>query len=305
MPYLLIKVADGGVGPLRITRSRSTTWCCFPSRCAPRLGACAVADHRLHRLHRHRGRRAVRPVQCGAPVQFHGGLLIAAVPIIGADPGPADQSPGPPDGDALDQADHQIQQSGPTGQPRYRRGSACRSSSPVTTLGYAIGPIIANRRFGDVRHGGRRRVPGDDGPGLHAQPPRPGPNDSLRAVVLAWVAVSGPSARRRRSSCTSGSWPGAARATVIAYVEPAVAVARRHRGQPLTASIVGSFFILAARSSRRVPTRSQPASTPAAARTAGGPSARRSPDGARDRWCSAVRGLRAPSYHRRRPRARR
>ena len=152
----------------------------------------------------------------------------------------------------------------------------------LTALGYAIGPIIANRKFGDVPAAAVNAVCLGMAalvyaPAAAATWPRAVPS----VQVLASLAVLG-------AVCTAAAFvvyfrliaeAGAARATVITYVNPAVAVALGVivLNEPLTASIVGSFVLILAGSilATRANTQAgQSASTLAAAphsTQAGGP----------------------------------
>ena len=258
IPYLLIKVADGGVSVPVLVFTRVT------------LGSLLLLPISLRRrefgaLRGHwRWLIAFTVIEIIGPFALlssaerrlsssTSGLLVAAVPIIGAvvawlTGGGRDRLT------AVRWAGLIVGFGGVAllAGPDTAKGDALSVGAVLlTALGYAIGPIIANRKLADVPAAAVNTVclgmaALAYAPAAAATWPRAIPS----AQVIASLAGLG-------AICTAAAFVvyfrliaevGAARATVITYVNPAVAVALGVivLGEPLTASIVGSFVLILA-----------------------------------------------------------
>ena len=178
------------------------------------------------------------------------GLLVAAVPIIGA---VLSRLTGSPDRlTAVRWAGLIIGFSGVAllVGPNMAKGDALSVAEVLlTALGYAIGPIIANRKLAGVPAAAVNAVCLGMAalvyaPAAAATWPRSIPSVPVLASLAALGAI-----------CTAAAFVvyfrliaevGAARATVITYVNPAVAVTLGVivLGEQLTATIVGSFVLI-------------------------------------------------------------
>ena len=257
IPYLLIKVADGGVSVPVLVFTRVT------------VGCLVLLPFALHRreLGTLRGHwwwliaftvtEIIGPFALLSSAERRlsssaSGLLVAAVPIIGAVLGRL--TGGQDRLTAVRWAGLIIGFGGVAllAGPNVARGDALSVAEVLlTALGYAIGPIIANRKFGGVSAVAVNAVC----LGMAALVYAPAaavtwPRSLPSAEVLASLAALG-------AVCTAAAFviyfrliaeAGAARATVITYVNPAVAVALGVvvLGEPLTVSVVGSFVLILA-----------------------------------------------------------
>jgi drug/metabolite transporter (DMT)-like permease len=257
IPYLLIKVADGGVSVPVLVFTRVT------------LGALLLLPIALrrHELGALRGRwpwlAAFAVAEIIAPFALlssaerrlsssTSGLLVAAVPIIGAVL--ARLTGGRDRLTWLRWAGLVIGFGGVAllAGPGTGKGDAVSVAEVLlTAVGYATGPLIANRKLADVPGAAANTVC----LGMAALAYAPAaivtwPRTMPSAEVIASLAALG-------AICTAAAFVlyfrliaevGAARATVITYVNPAVAVALGVivLGEPLTAAIVGSFVLILA-----------------------------------------------------------
>jgi len=255
IPYLLIKVADGGVSVPVLVFVRVALGSLL-------LLPVAVRRRELGALRGHwpwliafTVTEIIGPFALLSSAERRlssstAGLLVAAVPIIGA---AASRLTGGPDRlTAVRWVGLIIGFSGVAvlAGPDAAHGDALSVAEVLlTALGYAIGPIIANRKLADVPPVAANAVC----LGLAALVYAP-------AAALTWPAAT-PSVEVLASLaalgaiCTAAAFVvyfrliaevGAARATVITYVNPAVAVALGVivLGEHLTPSIVGSFALI-------------------------------------------------------------
>jgi drug/metabolite transporter (DMT)-like permease len=296
IPYLLIKVADGGVSVPVLVWSRVTVGALILVPMALAQGAWR-AEQRAVLLRHWQWLVAYAVIEIAGPwallstAERHlssstSGLLVASVPAIGALLawllGRSAPGRGPAAADRLTLVRVAGLALGFAGVallagPGAGRGDLLADAEVLATaVGYAAGPIIANRKLGEV-------------PGIAAN-----------AVCLVLVAIvytpaaaltwphAVPSAQVLASLAALGAvctaaglvgyfWliseVGAARATVVTYVNPAVAVALGAAvlGERLTPAIGVSFVliltgsVLATRAPRPVSPGADPISSPAAA----------------------------------------
>jgi len=284
IPYLLIKVADGGVAVPVLVFARVTLGCLVLLPITLRRRELGTLRGHWRWLIAFTVAEIIGPFALLSSAERRlsssaSGLLVAAVPIIGAVL--ARLTGGQDRLTAVRWAGLVIGFGGVAllAGPNMAKGDALSVAEVLlTALGYAIGPIIANRQFAGVSPAAVNAVC----LGMAALVYAPAaaltwPPSVPSAAVLASLAGLG-------VICTAAAFvvyfrliaeAGAARATVITYVNPAVAVALGvivlH--EPLTASIVGSFVliltgsILATRANARANTRaSTRANTAAMAR---------------------------------------
>jgi drug/metabolite transporter (DMT)-like permease len=257
LPYLLIKVADGGVSVPVLVFTRVTLGSLF-------LLPIALRRHELGALAGHWAWLAAFAVaEIIAPFALlssaerrlsssTSGLLVAAVPIIGAVLGLL--TGGQDRLTRLRWAGLVIGFGGVAvlAGPGTGRGDAVAVAEVLlTAVGYATGPLIANRKLADVPGAAANTVCLGMAALVYAPAaaltwPRALPSAQVIAALAALGIV-----------CTAAGFAvyfrliaetGAARATVITYVNPAVAVALGVivLGEPLTAAIVGSFALILA-----------------------------------------------------------
>jgi drug/metabolite transporter (DMT)-like permease len=280
IPYLLIKVADGGVSVPVLVFARVTVGC---------LVLLPITLHRreLGALRGHwRWLIAFTVTEIIGPFALlssaerrlsssTSGLLVAAVPIIGAVL--ARLTGGQDRLTAVRWTGLIIGFGGVAllAGPNMAKGDALSVVEVLlTALGYAIGPIIANRKFGDVPPAAVNAVCLGMAALVYAPAAAATWPPAVPSVqVLASLAVLG-------AVCTAAAFvvyfrliaeAGAARATVITYVNPAVAVALGVivLNEPLTASIVGSFVLILAGSI--LATRANPRAGRSASKPGAGP----------------------------------
>jgi drug/metabolite transporter (DMT)-like permease len=259
IPYLLIKVADGGVSVPVLVFTRVT------------LGSLLLLPIALHRreLGTLRGHwpwlaaftvtEIIGPFALLSSAERRlssstSGLLIAAVPIIGAVLARL-TGPGNGAGDRLTRLRWAGLIIGFGGVallagPGTGAGDAVAVAEVLlTALGYAIGPMIANRKLAAVPGAAANTVCLGMAALVYAPFaaltwPKTVPSAQVIASLVALGVV-----------CTAAAFVvyfrliaevGAARATVITYVNPAVAVALGVivLGEPLTIAIVGSFVLI-------------------------------------------------------------
>ena len=307
LPYLLIKVADGGVSVPVLVFARVT------------VGALVLLPITLRRreLGALRGHWAwlvtfavtelIGPFALLASAERRlpsstSGLLVAAVPIIGAVL--ARLTGGQDRLTAVRWTGLIIGFGGVAllAGPDAARGDALSVAEVLlTALGYAIGPIIANRKLSGLPPVAANTV--CLGMAAVAYAPAAAltwPHSTPSVQVLASLAALG-------AICTAAGFVvyfgliaevGAARATVITYVNPAVAVALGVLvlGEHFTAAMAGSFALILAGSilaTRANPGGRRPAPrTPWTPRT---PRAPRVPWGRRVRPAVGPLGDRGPS----------
>ena len=227
------------------------------------------------------------------------GLLVAAVPIIGAVL--ARLTGGQDRLTAVRWAGLIIGFGGVAllAGPDAARGDALSVAEVLlTALGYAIGPIIANRKLSGLPPVAANTV--CLGMAAVAYAPAAAltwPHSMPSVQVLASLAGLG-------AICTAAGFVvyfgliaevGAARATVITYVNPAVAVALGVLvlGEHLTAAMAGSFALILAGSI--LATRANPGARRPAPRTPRIPWTSRAPWGRRVRPAAGPLGDRGPS----------
>ena len=257
LPYLLIKVADGGVSVPVLVFARVT------------VGSLVLLPITLHRreLGALRGHWAwlvtfavvelIGPFALLASAERHlssstSGLLVAAVPIIGAVL--ARLTGGRDRLTAVRWTGLIIGFGGVAllAGPDAAHGDALSVAQVLlTALGYAIGPMIANRKLSSLPPVAVNTV--CLGMAAVAYAPAAAltwPHSMPSAQVLASLAGLG-------AICTAAGFVvyfgliaevGAARATVITYVNPAVAVALGVLvlGEHLTAAMAGAFALILA-----------------------------------------------------------
>ncbi len=304
LPYLLIKVADGGVSVPVLVFARVT------------VGALVLLPITLRRreLGALRGHWAwlvafavieiIGPFALLASAERRlssstSGLLVAAVPIIGAVL--ARLTGGQDRLTAVRWAGLIIGFGGVAllAGPDAARGDALSVAEVLlTALGYAIGPIIANRKLSGLPPVAANTV--CLGMAAVAYAPAAAltwPHSMPSVQVLASLAGLG-------AICTAAGFVvyfgliaevGAARATVITYVNPAVAVALGVLvlGEHLTAAMAGSFALILAGSI--LATRANPGARRPAPRTPRIPWTSRAPWGRRVRPAARPPGGRGPS----------
>jgi len=296
IPYLLIKVADGGVSVPVLVWSRVTVGALILVPMALAQGAWRP-EQRAVLLRHWQWLVAYAVIEIAGPwallstAERHlssstSGLLVASVPAIGALLawllGRSAAGRGPAAADRLTLVRVAGLALGFAGVallagPGAGRGDLLSDAEVLATaVGYAAGPIIANRKLGEVPGIAANAVclvlvaivyaPAAAFTWPHAVP---------SAQVLASLAALG-------AVCTAAglvgyfwliSEVGAARATVVTYVNPAVAVALGAvvLGERLTPAIGVSFVliltgsVLATRAPRSVSPGADPISMPAAA----------------------------------------
>jgi drug/metabolite transporter (DMT)-like permease len=255
IPYLLIKVADGGVPVPVLVFARVTLGCLVLLPITLRRRELGTLRGHWRWLIAFTVAEIIGPFALLSSAERRlsssaSGLLVAAVPIIGAVL--ARLTGGQDRLTAVRWAGLVIGFGGVAllAGPNMAKGDALSVAEVLlTALGYAIGPIIANRQFAGVSPAAVNAVC----LGMAALVYAPAaaltwPRSVPSAAVLASLAGLG-------VICTAAAFvvyfrliaeAGAARATVITYVNPAVAVALGvivlH--EPLTASIVGSFVLI-------------------------------------------------------------
>jgi drug/metabolite transporter (DMT)-like permease len=257
LPYLLIKVADGGVSVPVLVFARVT------------VGSLVLLPITLHRreLGALRGHWAwlvtfavvelIGPFALLASAERHlssstSGLLVAAVPIIGAVL--ARLTGGRDRLTAVRWTGLIIGFGGVAllAGPDAAHGDALSVAQVLlTALGYAIGPIIANRKLSSLPPVAVNTVCLGMAAVAYAAPAAlTWPHSMPSAQVLASLAGLG-------AICTAAGFVvyfgliaevGAARATVITYVNPAVAVALGVLvlGEHFTAAMAGAFALILA-----------------------------------------------------------
>ncbi len=283
IPYLLIKVADGGVSVPVLVFSRVTVGCLVLLPIVLRRRELGTLRGHWWWLIAFTVAEIIGPFALLASAERRlssstSGLLVAAVPIIGAVL--ARLTGGQDRLTAVRWAGLIIGFGGVAllAGPNMAKGDALSVAEVLlTALGYAIGPIIANRKFSDVSAAAVNAVCLGMAALVYAPAaaltwPRSVPSVEVLASLAALGAV-----------CTAAALVlyfrliaevGAARATVITYVNPAVAVALGVivLGEPLTVPIVVSFVlilggsILATRANTRVSTRASTEAIPASTR---------------------------------------
>ncbi len=257
IPYLLIKVADGGVSVPVLVFARVTVGCLVLLPITLRRRELGALRGHWWWLIAFTVTEIIGPFALLSSAERRlssstSGLLVAAVPIIGA---VLARLTGGQDRLTVVRWTGLIIGFGGVALlagPNMARGDGLSVVEVLlTALGYAIGPIIANRKFGDVPPAAVNAVCLGMAalvyaPAAAATWPRAVPS----VQVLASLAVLG-------AVCTAAAFvvyfwliaeAGAARATVITYVNPAVAVALGVivLNEPLTVSIVGSFVLILA-----------------------------------------------------------
>ena len=257
IPYLLIKVADGGVSVPVLVFTRVTLGCLVLLPIALRRRELGALRGHWWWLIAFTVTEIIGPFALLSSAERRlssstSGLLVAAVPIIGA---VLARLTGGQDRLTVVRWTGLIIGFGGVALlagPNMAKGDGLSVVEVLlTALGYAIGPIIANRKFGDVPAAAVNAVCLGMAalvyaPAAAATWPRAVPS----VQVLASLAVLG-------AVCTAAAFivyfrliaeAGAARATVITYVNPAVAVALGVivLNEPLTALIVGSFVLILA-----------------------------------------------------------
>jgi drug/metabolite transporter (DMT)-like permease len=290
LPYLFIKVADEGVSAPVLVFTRTAVAAALLLPLALRRGQVRVLLPHWRWLAVFALLEIVGPWLLLSSAERHlssslSGLLIATVPIIGAVlgwlTGTAERLTPVRSAGLLIGLGGVVLLAG-----RAAGGGALPvAEALLTAVGYATGPLIASRKLSEL-------------PGL-----------GMTAVCLAFAAVVNapaalltlphalPSARVIGSLavlavvCTATAFLGffkliaeigPARATVITYVNPAVAVALGVAvlGEPLTPVIVASFVLILAGSVLATRAGKRSASPAAAARPDGGIPDRLSPDAA-------------------------
>jgi drug/metabolite transporter (DMT)-like permease len=251
IPYLLIKVADGGVSVPVLVFTRVALGCLLLAPVAIRGGHLAALKGHLHWLAAFTAAEIIGPFALLSNAERHlpsstSGLLVAAVPIISAILGLLTGGDRPT---AIRWAGLAVGLGGVAllAGPGAGRGSTVPVLEVLgTALGYSIGPLIANRKLASLPPVGVNTVC----LGMAAVVYAPfaaltWPHKVPSLPVLGALAGLG-------VICTAAAFlvffrliaeVGPARATVITYVNPAVAVALGVLvlGEHLTAAIGVSF----------------------------------------------------------------
>ena len=255
IPYLLIKVADGGVSVPVLVFTRVAVGALL-------LLPVALRGRELGALRGHwwwliafAVTEIIGPFALLSSAEKHlassaSGLLVAAVPIIGAVlarfTGSQDRlTPVRWAGLIIGFGGVAV-----LAGPDAAHGDALSVIEVLlTALGYAIGPIIAHRKLADVPPAAANTVCLAMAALVYVLPAAlTWPSAMPSAKVLASLAALG-------AVCTAAAFviyfrliaeAGAARATVITYVNPAVAVALGVSvlGEHLTPAIVGAFVLI-------------------------------------------------------------
>ena len=290
VPYLLIKVADGGVAVPVLVFARVAIGSAVLLPLAIRRGQIRVLAGRWRWLALFAVVEIMLPWALLSDAERHlssslTGLLIAVVPIIGLVL--ARLTGGPEQLTAVRWAGLLAGLGGVAllAGPHLEGGGAWPIAEVIlVALCYATGPLIANRKLGDLPGLGMTAVCLAAAALVYAAP----------AAALTWPATT-PSAAVLGSLaglgvlCTALAFvlffqliaeAGPARATVITYVNPAVAVALGVAvlGEPLTPAIVAAFVLILAGSV--LATRSGQPALRATAGTSPRPRARRGQDAA-------------------------
>jgi drug/metabolite transporter (DMT)-like permease len=285
IPYLLIKVADGGVSVPVLVFTRVTVGALLLLPVALRRRELGALRGHWRWLIAFAGAEIVGPFALLSSAEKHlasstTGLLVAAVPIIGAvlatlTGGQDRLTPVRWTGLIIGFGGVAV-----LAGPDAAHGDAASVLEVLlTALGYATGPMIANRKLAGVPPAAVNTVCLGMAALVYVVPaaltlPHSVPSAKVIASLIALGAV-----------CTAAAFivffaliaeVGPARATVITYVNPAVAVALGVivLGEQLTPAVVGAFVlilggsVLATRGSRPAPSPTQvPPATPAALAT--------------------------------------
>lgn len=280
IPYLLIKVADGGVSVPVLVFARVALGALVLLPVALRRGELGALRGHWPWLVAFAVTEIIGPFALLSSAERRlsssaSGLLIAAVPIIGA---VLARLTGGTDRLTRTRLAGLVIGLGGVAllaAPDLGHGDALSVAEVLlTALGYAIGPMIANRKLSGVPGAAANTVCLGMAAIVYAPAaaltwPQTMPSPEVLAALAALGVV-----------CTATALVvyfqliaevGAARATVITYVNPAVAVALGVivLGEPLTAVVLGSFVLilggsfLATRSD--VPARPEAAAEPAGA----------------------------------------
>jgi len=260
IPYLLIKVADGGVAVPVLVFTRVALGSLLLAPAAIRGGYLPALKGHARWLAAFTALEIVGPFALLSNAEKHlpsstSGLLVAAVPIFGALLAWLTRSGRRPNEGRLTWIRWAGLAIGLAGVALLAGPGAGRGSLvpvlevPGTALGYSIGPLIANRKLSDLPPVAVNTVCLGAAAVVYAPfAALTWPRHVPSVQVLASLAGLG-------VICTAAAFGvffrliaevGPARATVITYVNPAVAVALGVLvlGEPLTAAIGVSFALI-------------------------------------------------------------
>ena len=256
IPYLLIKVADGGVSVPVLVCTRVALGSLLLLPAAVRGGHLGALKGHVGWLAAFTLAEIVGPFALLSNAERRlpsstSGLLIAAVPIFSALLAWLTRGGGrPAEPDPLGRAGDRAGRRRPAGRPGAGHGDTLPVIEVLlTALGYSIGPLIANRKLADLPTGAVNAVCLGAAALLYAPFaaltwPRSVPSVQVLAALAGLGVV-----------CTAAAFliffrliaeVGPARATVITYVNPAVAVALGILvlGEHLTPAIGAAFVLI-------------------------------------------------------------